>query len=369
MDERSSNSQSLLFDPLTKKPFQKIGIFRALHLGDLLCSVPAFRALRRALPEASISLIGLPWAESFVDIYRDYIDEFIQFPGYPGLSERNFDSVQFPKFLELLHSRSFDLMIQMHGSGQISNPLVALFGARYMCGFYTLENFCPDPTRFLPHTAITHEVWRNLELVRSLGAHPQGEELEFFSKDQDFIELNQMADLSKETICLHPGAKADSRRWPKEKFAAVGDFFAQRGYQIAVTGTEAESRLVEDLISQMKYPALNLAGKTNLRTLAALIQHCRLLICNDTGVSHLAVALRSPSVVVFTRSEFLGWPPLNRQRHRVLARFDGASVPEVLEQATDLLSKPHSRPAPSRAPGKEALSRETLQNTDLAYTR
>ena len=85
---------------VSKNEIKKIAVFRALQLGDLLCAIPAVRALRAAFPNAEITLIGLPWAKDLVARFNQYFDKFISFPGYPGLPEQPFDASKFEEFTE-----------------------------------------------------------------------------------------------------------------------------------------------------------------------------------------------------------------------------------------------------------------------------
>ncbi len=107
---------------LPAKEIKKIVILRALQLGDVLCSVPAFRALRNAYPNAGISIIGLPWMQIIPERFPHYIDEFILFPGYPGLPEQDYNTREIIKFIECIQEREFDLALQMQGKRIDSKP-------------------------------------------------------------------------------------------------------------------------------------------------------------------------------------------------------------------------------------------------------
>ncbi len=320
-------------------PPRRVLVLRALQLGDMLCAVPALRALRRALPEAEIVLVGLPWARDFVTRFRAYLDDLREFPGYPGLPERPPDLHAIPAFAAALQLERFDLAIQMHGAGAVSNPLTVLFGARANAGYFVPGQFCPDPARFLPYPDDCHEVRRHLRLVEFLGAPPHGEHLEFPLSEEDRQELRAVAaDLSPGAYaCVHPGARS-GRRWSVEHFAAVADGLAERGLRVVLTGSEGERELTGAVARAMKAQALNLAGRTTLGSLGALLEGARLLVSNDTGVAHMAAALRLPSVVLIHPSQIERWAPLDRVRHRPVDQASGPA--DVLREADEAMRGP-----------------------------
>jgi len=312
----------LMAQPQIPSP-QRIVIFRALQLGDLLCAVPALRALRTAFPQADITLVGLPWAQEFVIRFARYLTGFIEFPGYPGLPERAPQLARVPEFLSTMQHANFDVAIQLHGSGTLTNPLVSLFGARLTAGFYQPNEYCPDKQYFLPYPESEPEVRCLLRLMAFLGIPPQGEELEFpltVADQQEFALLANVYKLQPGTyVCLHPGARLLSRRWEPKRFAAVADGLAAQGFQVALTGAADEWELCHHVAQSMRAPAMNLAGKTSLGTLGVLLSGACLLVCNDTGISHVAAALQTPSVVVVSGSDPRRWAPLDQERHHVVS--------------------------------------------------
>ncbi len=333
---------------------RRVAVLRALQLGDLLCAVPALRALRAALPDAEIVLVGLPWARDFVERFACFLDGFREFPGFPGLPERPTQLPQIPDFLAAMQAEHFDLVVQMHGAGTITNPLAVLFGARALAGFYLPGQLCPDPERFLPYPPTVPEVWRHLRLMQFLGVPLRGEHLEFPITPRDrqaFRLLAGVLDLHPGTYaCLHPGARAAARRWPPRHFAAVADALAARGLRVVLTGTKGETPLTRAVADAMRTSPVDLAGRTDLGTLAVLLEGAALLVCNDTGVSHLAAALRVPSVVTLNElSELETWPPRDRVLHRVVSGVAGVGPEAVIEQAEDLLRDilPPLAPEPS----------------------
>ena len=287
-------------------------------LGDLLCSVPAVRALRARLPTAHIALITFAEMAPVVARQRPYVDELIAFPGWPGIPERPVDEAALPGFLARCAERRFDLAIQMYGARPAANELTQALGARRTAGFFTPGAWAPpDLDAFLPYPEHLHEIDRHLALIELLGARSAGRRLEFPVTTADEDEAAQVRGrhgVDPGYVLVHPGATSASRRWPPEQFAAVADELAAEGLPIAVTGVRGEEAVTGAVVSAMRAPAADLCAETSLGGFAALLRGARLLICSDTGAAHLAAAMAVPAVVAFLSGDPVRW---SHPGHRV----------------------------------------------------
>lgn len=316
---------------LTTDP-SRIALFQALNLGDLLCTTPALRAIRARFPAAEITFIGRPWAEDFLS-RLPAVDRFVPFPGFPGIAES-------PTGIEKITPLwpSIDLAIQLHGSGEVSNGFVAALGATHSVGFgppgeqrlTTVLNWVeskPEPLRWL-------------RLANAVGAPPAGLETEFpLTRDERATATRLIGPATgRPVIGLHAGASDPSRRWPASSFARLAEKLVERFQaRIVLTGSDQERSLTTAIQHMMDGPAINLAGLTNLGEFAAVISALDLLVTNDTGASHVAVATRTPSIILFGPTRPTRWAPLDRLRHQVIdatscsgASADGAAALQSL---------------------------------------
>ncbi|HEY8607714.1 MAG TPA: glycosyltransferase family 9 protein [Noviherbaspirillum sp.] len=328
---------------LARQRVRSVAVFRALQLGDMLCAVPALRALRGALPAARITLIGLPWAEQFAARFHRYVDDFIPFPGHPAFPEQPYREDQIPGFFQTVHARNFDLALQMHGSGQVSNQIIGTFGAEAVAGCAAAGSGA-DPDCFVDYPETGPEPLRLLKLTEFLGAPTLGTHLEFPITAEDQRELAESGLAAGAEpgryICIHPGARFRDKCWSPSRFAEVADSLADEfGVSVVLTGSAKEGDLTAEVASHMKHKAIDAAGPISIGAMAALMRDARLLVCNDTGVSHIAAGLRLPSVVVFSKADIQRWAPLDQDLHRCLWDPEGQQAQTVAAQARALLSR------------------------------
>lgn len=307
-----------------KEPVRHIAVFRALVLGDMLCATPALRALRARFPQARITLIGLPWARQWAERHPA-IDQFIEFPGHPELPERSVDAEAAAAFAQHMQAQDIDLLVQLHGSGRVVNPMLAQWGARRIAAFCEPGAFRPDPVLCWDWPQHGSEVERLLQLTDHLSAPRQGLHLDFPLTQADLAQADALLasvgitrDHTSSLVCIHPGAQLPSRRWSPIRFAQIAEALQEQGRTVVLTGTADEQDLARAIQATMRRQPANLIGRTSLWTFGALIRRADLVVCNDTGASHVAAALGTRSVVISCGADVARWSPADTTRHQVL---------------------------------------------------
>lgn len=313
-------------------------VIRALPgLGDLLCAAPALRSLRAALPDTAVTLLALCGTATLV-ARLGCADEVTPFIGFPGIPESTTtDAREVTRSISDLQARRFDLAVQMHGSGLVSNHLTARVRAGRTAGSFPPGQRPPDPTTFLPWREAEPETDRCLSLVEHLGVESTETRASFplLSDDRRIAAaLLAWAGIGPRGYAVvHPGASHRSRRWSIEGFVEVGRLLAGYGIPVVVTGGPAERDLTAEVARWLNpsqgAPVFDAGGKTDIGTLGALVGGARIVVTNDTGVSHLAVALTVPSVVVFTTPVTKRWAPTDRELHRVVDGRHPAAFQDV----------------------------------------
>jgi ADP-heptose:LPS heptosyltransferase len=271
-----------------------------------------------------VALMSYPEMAGVVARQAAYVDEFLPFPGEPGIPERPAPAPEVTAaFVAAVRDRGFDLAVQMYGALPAANRVTAALGARVTAGFVTPGAWPADLATHLPYPVFAHEIDRHLRLMEFLGAPGGGRHLEFPLSADDLDGAGRVLAAAGLTgrpfAVVHPGATAASRLWPAERFAAVADGLVERGFGVAVTGVPGERELVDRVLAGMRAPGADLCGRTSLGGAAAVIARAAVVVSGDTGVVQLAVASGTPTVTAYLAGDSRRWRGADRFRHRVVA--------------------------------------------------
>jgi lipopolysaccharide heptosyltransferase II len=198
-----------------------------------------------------------------------------------------------------------------------------------------------DVSRFT-FPASAHQVHDYLHLIAALGANPEPLPTQLVVTPGEIKAAAQKFDLTSQfnrpLFGLNPGAEyGPAKRWPAERFIAAAREIQKRTNCLwLILGGKGDALLageIESAIAAGKSTATNLAGKTSLRELCAVIKQCRVLLTNDTGPMHIAAALGTPVVVPFgsTSPELTG-PILSAGARDQLIKSDAPCSPCFLRE-------------------------------------
>jgi ADP-heptose:LPS heptosyltransferase len=293
---------------------RKIVVLLPSAVGDFVFALPGINALHHTYPDAELTLIGRPWHAEFLRGRRP-IDRVLLMPPYPGVAmraEERCDPLPGQVFLDQMRRERVDIAVQMYGGGRYSNPFLMRFGARLAIG--ARADDAPPLDRWVHYAVPNNRRLALLEVAALAGARPPplGRELAVNHDDRREAADVLAAVRGRPLAVLQPGASDPRRCWPAERFAAVGDALARSGATVAINGTAAEAQLVRAVVATMREGALDLTGRLSLRGLCALMEQAALVVSNDTGPLHLALALGKPCVGIFWLTNLIEGTPLRQ---------------------------------------------------------
>jgi heptosyltransferase-2 len=309
----------------------KILVRAANWIGDAVMSLPALRALRGRLPEATIHVLARPWVAALYEHERA-IDGLLVLEGAPGLR----DLREKWRAIDRLRRERYDAAVLLPNSFE-SAALVWLAGVKERIGYARdgrspLLTLAPEAPR--PGEIPRHERYYYLELLRRaelIDGLPDRPEIRFDGIEEARgrgRELLRARGFKSAVVGVSPGAAyGGAKRWLPERFAEAAAALARRfSLEVAVFGSEAERELCEAVAAQAH--GKSFAGRASLREFMDMTAACRLFLTNDSGAMHIASAMDVATVTVFGPTDEYATGPTGAK---------GAIVREPVECAPCLL--------------------------------
>lgn len=269
-------------------------------VGDAVMAMPFYAALARALPGCPISVAARPHA---ADIAR--LVPGVEVLDHDDRGRHSGVRGRLGLALELGRRRFRAVFLLPNSFSSALLPFLARIPARIG---YSRDARSLLLTHRVPWSAAVREMHRSrtyLHLLDEVGLGPAGEPaFPYRVGDPERRELEELLagmglEPGQRFIGVAPGAVGASRRWPAERYGEVALALARRyDARILALGTSADRPLCQVVEKAARGAAVNLAGKTPLRLLPALIDRCLLLLANDSGAAHVASLTRTPAIVM-----------------------------------------------------------------------
>jgi lipopolysaccharide heptosyltransferase II len=321
-------------------------------VGDVLMTTPAMRALKRTVPERSLTLLTSS-AGADVTPFIPEVDDAIVYEA-PWLKATTSASEPDRAMIDRLSAGRFDGAVIFTVYSQSALPAALLC---YLSDIPLRLAHCRENPYLLltdwiaesePERLIRHETQRQLDLVASIGATTNDRRLSFVVPDEARLTVARLlagegVDTASPWVVVHPGASAPSRRYSARGYAAVADGLIRgMGWQVVLTGSPSEIDLVAEITSMMAEPAVSVAGRLGLGELGALIDAAPVVVSNNTAPVHIAAAVGTPVVDVYalTNPQHTPWEVENRVLfHDVPCKFCYKSMcPEGHHNCLELVS-------------------------------
>lgn len=293
--------------------FHKILIIRFSSIGDIVLASPLIRVLRTNFPKAQIDfLVKSKYAE--LVRFNHHLSSVIEL--------KTAESKELRALKEKIRQEQYDVIFDIHNSLR-SRYLRMFSGAKVIAVIHkrVFERFMLIKFKWNFYKNAVPVAQRYLETAESFGLHDDGKGLEIFIPDETLFSVSLMMskyrlDRYNTVVGIAPSAKHNTKMWLSERFAEVTLEAARTHHATVILFGSSEDISRCDEIAQYVNTslgtdaAINLAGKLSLLETAAALDFCDVVLCNDTGIMHLAAARKRNLVAIFgpTVKEFGFFP-------------------------------------------------------------
>ncbi|MDQ3652398.1 MAG: glycosyltransferase family 9 protein [Acidobacteriota bacterium] len=292
---------------------RRVLVVRLRSIGDTVLATPSLFALRRFLPQARIDLLLEDWVAPLLDGSPD-VDHIITI--------KRRDTASRLTVVRQLRAARYDVAFNLHG-GSTAALLTRASGARHRVGYAGyryrhLHNHAAPPASQLWQRDKTHSAEQQLALLGWTGVPVSDRPTArlVVTADADALVARRLRDVrldarfdgGQDFALIHPAAAFDSKTWAAENFARVAEYLRERGLASIIVAAPGEERVIDALGSHARVPVVAFTDLT-LPEVTALVARARLFVGNDSGIAHIAAAVRTPSVIIFGSSNVAHWRP------------------------------------------------------------
>ncbi len=304
---------------------QRILVVKPCCLGDVLMATPALRALNERYPRAEIDVLTTEWSAVALQ-GNPRITRILRYPDRPKFA-------MIASLARRLRHEEYDLGISLDRS-PVANALLALSGIPERAGIDNKGRGVGLTRRVVPEPR-QHETELYLAVLATLDVPAQGVEPEYFPGEAARERAQELLPRSDgPVVVIHPGGAINpgsvmvSKRWPATSFGELASLLGHKlGASVILVGSSSDRPVVETTKDFADLPLLDLCDKLSFQELGAVCAEADLYIGNDSGISHLAGAVGTPTVTIFG--------PTSPYLYRPLGPHAIVCAPEASDQLID----------------------------------
>lgn len=306
-----SKGQRPKTDGIDWKVVRRVLVVRLRSIGDTVLATPSLIALKRFLPDVQIDILLEDWVAPLLDGF-DSVDNVITVG--KGSIDRLRTAWQ-------IRRNNYDVVFNLHG-GTTSTFFTRATGARHRVGYanyqypFLYNHPLTSSTEFWNREP-THSAEQQLALLGYVGVPVEDKPKSRLMVSEDaLISLGkksqllkfEISNLKSQIALIHPAAAYETKQWPTQNFARTAEFLYEKGMTCVGVASKNEKDVLEELKSKSTAPIVTFDDLT-LPEITALASQAKLFVGNDSGIAHIAAAVKTPAVVIFGASNIHHWSP------------------------------------------------------------